>query len=449
MNQPSSGKKTAIDNLTPNEVYYGHYENPGAGITQRFIFPLPDYAHGAISMEPEKRLPFGNITIQDTSRRLIQEVLDSGRISSGRLVRLFEDRFAELIGVREAVAVSSGTDADVLALAVLYDYGARRGDQVIIPALSFVATGHAVMHAGFTPVFVDIDPDTLNIDADKIEAVITDRTRAVMPVHLMGKPADMDALRKIADRHDLYVIEDAAEAHGTLYKGQPAGSLGDMGAFSLYVAHLVSTGEGGIVTTNDEAMARILRSLRAHGRACDCKVCRLNVSSGYCPERFIDGSDIRFITRRVGFSSKMNELEAAVGLGAIDAYPATLEKRRANLMYVLDRFEQFAPWLTTIKEEPHERIGPHAIPIIVGKTARFSRNDLMRYLEENGIETRTLFESMPTQCASFRLCGHRPGTFPNAEYVGENGLHVGVHDGLGLAEMQYLLDALADFIEKF
>ena len=399
-------------------------------------------------MNPGKHLPFGNITIQDTSRRLIQEVLDSGRISSGKMVRLFEDRFAELIGVKEAVAVSSGTDADALALAVLYDYGAQRGDQIVIPALSFVATGHAVLQAGFTPVFVDIDPETLNIAPDRIEAAITDKTRAVMPVHLMGKPADMDAVRKIAERHGLYVIEDAAEAHGTLYKGQPAGSLGHMGAFSLYVAHLVSTGEGGIVTTNDETMAGILRSLRSHGRACDCKVCRLNVSSGYCPDRFTGGTDIRFITRRVGFSSKMNELEAAVGLGAIDAYPAILEKRRNNLMYVLERFDQFQPWLMTIKEQPGERIGPHAIPVIVGQTARFTRNDLMQYLEENGIETRTLFESMPTQCASFRFCGHRPGDFPNAEYVGDNGLHVGVHDGLDLDDMQYLLEVLGRFIDR-
>ncbi len=397
-------------------------------------------------MKTGMRLPFGTITIQDLSRRLIQEVLDSGRISSGKLVRRFEEEFAELIGAKEAVAVATGTDAVTLVLAVLYDFGARRGDEVIIPALSFVATGHAVIHAGFTPVFVDIDPDTLNIDPGGIEAVITEKTRAVMPVHLMGKPADMDAIRKIAEKYNLYVFEDAAEAHGTLYKGKPAGALGDMAAFSLYIAHLVSTGEGGIVVTDNESFARILRSLRSHGRACDCKTCRLNLSSGYCPERFQYGTDIRFITRRIGFSSKMNELEAALGLGALAAYPDILEKRRANLKYVLERFEQFSPWLATIKEEQKERIGPHALPIIVGKKASFSRNNLMQYLEQNGIETRTLFEAMPTQCASFNFCGHNPGGFPNAEYVGENGLHVGVHQELGLRDMQYLLDVLKRFI---
>jgi len=398
---------------------------------------------------PRKELPFGHITIRETSRRLAEEVLTSGRISSGKLVRRFEDEFAALIGVREAVAVSSGTDADTLALAALYDTGAERGDEVIVPALSFVATGHAVIHAGFTPVFVDIEPETLNIDPKRIEAVITDRTRAIMPVHLMGKPADMDTINDIAARHGLAVIEDAAQAHGARYKNRSVGSLGDMAAFSLYVAHVISTGEGGIITTNDESRAAVLRSLRAHGRACDCRVCQLNLASGYCPDRFQDGRDIRFVTRRLGFSSKMNELEAAIGLGCLEAYPEILKKRRANLHYVLDRFDRFSPWLTTIREENHERIGPHAVPVIVGREAPFSRDELMRHLEQNGIETRTLFEAMPTQCASFGYLGHAPGDFPVAEYVGENGIHIGVHDGLGIAEMQYFLDVLEKFVADY
>ena len=174
------------------------------------------------------------------------------RISSGRLVRQFEDRFAEIVGVRDAVALSSGTDADVLALAVLHDFGARRGDEVIVPALSFVSTGGAVIHAGFKPVFVDVERETLNIDPEKIEAAITPKTRAIMPVHLMGKPADMDAITAIARRHRLVVVEDAAEAHGARYRGKRAGSLADIGAFSTYIAHIITTGEGGVVTTNNE-----------------------------------------------------------------------------------------------------------------------------------------------------------------------------------------------------
>jgi len=232
------------------------------------------------------KIPFGTMSIPQKSKELIGEILNSNRVSSGRYVREFEKKFARLTGTKEAVALSSGTDADALALAVLYDFGAKRGDEVIVPALSFVATGNAVLQAGFKPVFVDIDRKTLNIDPSRIEGVITEKTRAIMPVHLMGKPADMDAINKTAMKYKLYVIEDAAEAHGAVYKGRNIGTLGDMAAYSLYVAHIISTIEGGIVTTNREDFAEILRSLRSHGRACKCEKCVMNINSGYCSKRF-------------------------------------------------------------------------------------------------------------------------------------------------------------------
>jgi len=163
------------------------------------------------------KVPFGTITIPQEAKDLIFKALDSQRVSSGKLTRQFEKQFAAILGLKAAVAVSSGTDADILALAVLHDFGARRHDEVIVPALSFVATGNAVVHAGFRPVFVDILRDTLNIDVSKIEAAITAKTKAIMPVHLMGKPADMDPIMALAQKYDLTVVEDAAEAHGALY----------------------------------------------------------------------------------------------------------------------------------------------------------------------------------------------------------------------------------------
>jgi dTDP-4-amino-4,6-dideoxygalactose transaminase len=397
----------------------------------------------------KRTVPFGTITITDTAKRLISESLENRRISCGRLVRDFEDRFASLLGVKEAVAVSSGTDADILALAVLYDLGARRGDEIITPALSFVATGNAVLHAGFTPAFVDIRRDTLNIDPDLIEAAITSKTRAILPVHLMGKPADMDAIKAIARKHGLLVIEDAAEAHGALYRGKPAGSLGDLAAFSTYIAHIITTGEGGVVSTNHEKYGDILRSLRSHGRACSCKSCTLNIASGYCAKRFSgkEGEDIRFVFERIGYSCKMNELEAAIGIGAMDIYQEILKKRHDNLMYVLERFDRFAPHLSTIREEKWERIGPHAIPIIVNEGAPFTRAQLTRHLERNRIETRTLFASMPTQCPGFAYLGYTPGQFPNAEYMGRNGLHIGVHQDLDIEDMKYVLEMIGKFLK--
>jgi dTDP-4-amino-4,6-dideoxygalactose transaminase len=398
----------------------------------------------------EMRIPFGTITVTERSRQLIEECLDKKRISSGRLVRTFEERFAARIGAHEAVAVSSGTDADTLALAVLYDLGARRGDEVIVPALSFVATGNAVLHAGFRPVFVDIDRETLNLDVNRIEALINPRTRAIMPVHLMGKPADLDPLKDIAHRHKLLVVEDAAEAHGALYKGRHVGTIGDLGAFSLYVAHIISTGEGGIVTTGNPQFAELLRSLRAHGRACKCRQCVSNVTSGYCAKRFedLERGDIRFHFERIGYSSKMNELEAALGLGTIDLFEEIVERRRSHLFLMMQGFAEFEEFFSTFKEEPHERIGPHAFPFILRPDAPFERGELLRHLEENGIDARTLFASIPTQCGGYEFLGHQTGEFPQAEYAGRNGLHVGVHQDIQPDDIAWFLETVRRFIKK-
>ena len=392
------------------------------------------------------RFPFGTITITQKAKDLVAGALEAGRVSSGRLVRELEERFAELTGTKEAVAVSSGTDADALALAVLYDFGARRGDEVIVPALSFVATGNAVLQAGFTPVFVDVRRETLNIDPDKIAPAITERTVAIMPVHLMGKPADMDAIGRIAERHKLFVVEDAAEAHGAQYKGRNIGTLGDMAAYSLYVAHIITAIEGGIVTTDREDFAEILRSLRSHGRACKCKHCVINTGDGACRKRFQYGTDIRFVFERIGYSTKMNELEAAVGIGSLERYDEILAVRRENLHTMMDRLEAFAPHLTTFRRDPDEQIGPHALPILVAPDAPFTRDELVAFLEDHSIDTRNLFQSMPTQCAGFGFLGHRLGEFPEAESVADFGLHVGVHQDLTADQIDYFFETLESFV---
>jgi dTDP-4-amino-4,6-dideoxygalactose transaminase len=398
----------------------------------------------------QMRIPFGTVSMTDKSRGLILDCLERGRISSGKLVREFEERFAELIGVKEAVAVSSGTDADTLALAVLHDLEAQRGDEVIVPALSFVSTGSAVIHAGFTPVFVDIDLDTLNIAPEKIREAITDRTRAIMPVHLMGKPVDIDSIKAISEENGLFVVEDAAEAYGAVYKGRNIGTQGDLAAFSLYVAHIITTGEGGIVLTDNEEYAEILRSLRAHGRACKCKQCVSNITSGYCEKRFSDKErgDIRFHFQRLGYSSKMNELEAALGLGALENYHEIVEKRHNNLLMMIEGFREFSDHLWTYREEPHEKIGPHAFPFVVKEGVPFSRDELMLYLEHKGIDGRTLFSSIPTQCGGFEFLGYQLGDFPNAEYIGKNGIHIGVHQDVNKEDIDWLLNCVGEFIKK-
>ncbi len=398
---------------------------------------------------PMLSYPFGTITIPQRSKDLVMQALEMGRVSCGNYVQEFERRYAQLVGTKAAVAVSSGTDALAIALSVLYDEGAERGDEVIVPALSFVATGHAVLHAGFTPVFVDVDRHTLNIRADRIEDKVTARTRAILPVHLMGKSAEMDTICAIAQRHKLLVVGDAAEAHAAQYQGRDIGTWGDLVCYSLYVAHITSTVEGGIITTDNEEYADRLLSLRVHGRHIDSERGVLKRADATQMLRIGDGKrDMRFSFERMGFSSRMNDLEAAVGLGNLEIYEEIVAKRRRNLRYLMDRFDVFSPYLYTITEEAHERLGPHAMPFIVSEEAPFTRDEFSRYLSQARIDPRDLFSSIPTQCRGYEFLGHKRGDFPDAEFIGTHGLHVGVHQDLSLEHLDYLLETTERFLKE-
>jgi len=368
------------------------------------------------------KIPFGTMSITDVAHKLINQALKSKWVTRGKYVQEFEEGFAQLFGVKEAVAVSSGTDANALTCAVLYDFGAKRSDEIIVPALSFIATGNAVFQAGFNPVFVDVKRETLNINPERIEEAITPKTRAVMPVHLMGKPADMDTILAIAKKHDLYVIEDAAEAHGAEYKGKKIGSIGDMAAFSLYAAHIITTMEGGIVITDNSQMADALRSLRNHG---------------------IVG---KFEFKRIGFSAKMNEIEAAVGIGNIKIFDQILEKRRRNLLYLIEKFKQFEEYFITIQEESHEKIGPHAFSIILRENVGFTKDQFVDTIEKSGVDSRNLFYSIPTQCPGYAVLGKKLGDFPEAEYCSDHGTHIGIHQDIELDDLDYFEKVVKDFL---
>ena len=379
---------------------------------------------GQESRKADYKVPFGTVSVTPKARQLIMEALDTKWLTKGKYVKEFEEKFAALFGVKHGVAVSSGTDADALACAVLYDFGARRGDEIIVPALSFIATGNAVFQAGFTPVFVDVRRETLNMDPAKIEEKITSRTRAIMPVHLMGKPADMDAVRRIAGKHGLKIIEDAAEAHGAEYRGEKIGAMGDMACFSLYAAHIITTIEGGMVLTNSDRMAEALRSLRNHGMVG------------------------KFTFERIGFSAKMNELEAAVGLGNIEIFDEILAKRRRNMSYLIEKFRRFDKVFITLKEEAFEKLGPHAFSIIVREGAGFTKDEFVAFLELNGVDSRNLFYAMPTQCPSYAFLGHKLGEFPEAEFCSNHGTHIGIHQDIGIHQLDHVVDVVENFLKN-
>ena len=373
------------------------------------------------------RINFGELVIGDIAKRYLQRVLDKNWASEGDNVKEFEEEFAAHFGYKHAIAMSSGTDADICGCAALYDFGAERGDEIITGALSFVATANSILAAGFMPKFVDIELETLNIDPSKIEAAITDRTKAIMVVHTMGKPCEMDTILEIAKKYDLTVIEDACEAHGATYKGKVVGTIGDMGTFSFYTAHQIVCGEGGIVATDDDEIADVVRSVKSHGRPPD---------------------SIYFDFQRFGFNSKMNDMEAALGLEGLEQFEKNFNKRKNNLYKLLELTKELSDYCYFIKEEEHEKISPHAFPLVL-KDEKHNRDRLYNHLESRGIQCKTLFGSLPTQHNAFKFLNYQSGQFPVAEYVGRNGLHFGMHQYINDDDLVYISDSLKEYFERY
>jgi len=235
--------------------------------------------------------------------RVLKSGILTGRLGSGPMAKQFEDNFAKFAEAKHAIAVNSGTAALHMSL---WGKNITRGNEVILPSFTFIATAEAVALVGAKPVFVDIKPNTYNVDPEKIEPAITSKTRAIMPVDLYGLPAEMDKIREIADKHDLFVVEDAAQAHGSSYKSKPPGHFSDVACWSLYASKNMTTGEGGMLTTNNDEYAEKLRLLRSHGEKEEYKAALL------------------------GHNYRMPEIEAAIGIEQLKKLPTFAEKRRKN-----------------------------------------------------------------------------------------------------------------------
>lgn len=400
---------------------------------------------------PERRITVGTVAVGEDGKKRVMDALSRGRISGGKFVQEFEEAFAAYHNLKYGVAVSTGTDADAVAVAALLERGASRGDEVIVPALTFISVANAVLHAGLVPRFADIDPASYNLDAGAVEAAVTPRTRAILAVHNFGRPAPMAELEDVAARRDLTLLEDAAEAHGARYRGRLVGTFGVMATYSFYVAHILTTGEGGMVITDDAELARLCRSLRAHGRACDCKICVLNVDSSYCPLRYKYGedTDIRFHFERVGFSSKMNEMEAALGIEQVAKMDDIVRARRARLDYFNENLARYEGFLALFRAGPGEEISPLCYPIVVRPEAPFERFELTKFLEQHGVETRPAFGCIPTQQPAYAWMGYGEGDFPGAEFVGSRGFYIGCHQKITDDDAAYVVGLFDDFMKEY
>lgn len=355
--------------------------------------------------------------------KYVNDAVRTGWISSsGKYVKAFEEAFADYCGVRYAVGVCNGTVALHLALTCL---GIGKGDEVIIPDFTMIASAFAVCYTGAKPVFVDAHEKTWNIHTAKIEEKITPRTKAIMPVHIFGNPCDMDAIQQIATRHNLFIIEDAAEAHGAKYQGNMAGSFSDMAAFSFFANKNITTGEGGMVVTDSE---RLYKRALYHKNLCF----DLNAPRNY-------------IHNDIGFNYRMSNLHAAIGLAQTEKAAEYKEMRIRNgkryRKYLIDvegiilqddsQGAENVFWMNSILIDPEKYGG--------------TRDELIYRLKENGIDTRRFFVGMHRQPSLLKYGCDCSGHYPITDNLAKNGLYLPSAGNLKESKIRYICDVIKEF----
>jgi dTDP-4-amino-4,6-dideoxygalactose transaminase len=382
----------------------------------------------------------GTFRATDAMRDLIYEVLESGRISYGPKSQAFERQFAEMHDCRYAVLSNSGTSSLHVALQALKElHGWNDGDYVYVPASTFVATINVVIHNNLTPVFVDIEPLTYGMDPVDLEEILAaadgpGEPRAIIPVHLYGQPCRMTEILEIAMKYDLAVLEDSCEAMGVRHAGAMVGSMGQIGCFSTYNAHLITTGVGGIATTNDAGYAAKMRSLVNHGLDLE----ELNTDENFSP-RFYLGRSFRFT--HCGHSYRITELEAALGLAQLETFGDMLKIRRRNARHYragLNKINEI--WNAELFVPDTAVDNEHAwmmFPIVVSPS-RSPKSDLVGFLNDRGIETRDM---MPVVTQPIYVDLVDPVDFPTSYWTAKNGFYIGCHQDLSIDDVEYVLEA--------
>ena len=385
--------------------------------------------------DPEVKLRYRAIPdFEDTPRRAIipvcepslggnelkyvQQAVETNWISSaGSFIRDFEAKFAAECGAKYGIACANGTVAMHLAMATL---GLEPGDEVIIPTFTMIATANAVTYCGAKPVLVDCEPNYWQMDVEQVAAKITPRTKAIVPVHIYGHPVDMDPLMELARQRGITVIEDAAESHGAEYKGRRTGSLGDAAGFSFYGNKIITTGEGGMITTNNREMAKLAWNLRDHAFS----------------------SERHFWHKFVGFNYRMTNLQAAVGLAQVEQLHDFVAARRSHAAEYSCRLWGI-PGITTPPEAAWAKNVYWMYGILVDKDAYgMSRDDLRKVLADNGIETRTFF--IPMHCQPVYWQAFKGQRYPVAESLCRDGFYLPSASSLTLDEIEYVTQVIRD-----
>jgi len=364
-------------------------------------------------MEEKMNIPLVKVYMDDNIKKAVLEVLDSGWYILHEKVREFERKFAQFCNVKNAVCVSSGTAGIFLSLLAL---DIKHGDEVIIPSFSFVSTATPVIEVGAKPVFVDIEPRTYTVDPEKIREAVTKRTKAIMPVHLYGHPTNMDPIMEIAEENDIYVIEDACQAHGAEYKGRRVGGIGHVACFSFYPSkNMTVCGDGGAVVTNNEEIAEIVRKLRDHGRR------------------------DKYVFELKGYNLRFNEVQAAIGIKQLEKLPNWNEARR-NIAAMYSKALEGS--VTTPVEEPWAK---HVYHVYVIRTEK--RDELREFLNHHGISTLVHYPvPIHKQPAITSVLGTQPA-LENTEEAANEVLSIPMYPALTKREVKYVSDKITEFLK--
>ncbi|MCK4271891.1 DegT/DnrJ/EryC1/StrS family aminotransferase [bacterium] len=392
------------------------------------------------TFQPSQQIGVGGLEIGPLERKYVNEVLDSSRLSHGPFSQRFESLFAGEHDCRYACFLNSGTSALHIALAVLKErHGWQDGDEVLVPAVTFISTANIVIYNGMRPVFVDVDSRTYNMDPAQMEEKITGRTRAVIPVHLFGLPAQMDAIMEVADRRGLRLIEDSCETMFATCGGKKVGSFGDIGCFSTYVAHILVTGVGGFCTTNDPQLAVMLKSSMNHRR--DEIYLRIDDDKTEDKQKLFEMAARRFRFVRFGHSFRATELEAAIGLAQLEQKEEFLQRRRRNALILTEGLKHLDDRLQ-LPTVPENRTHAYMMFPMVLRDA--PKRELVNYLEERKIETRDML-ALLDQPIYRKIFGDMGSNFPVANWINESGFYVGCHPYLKPEELEYVVQTIGEY----
>ncbi|ABE52493.1 DegT/DnrJ/EryC1/StrS family aminotransferase [Methanococcoides burtonii] len=367
-------------------------------------------------------IPLAQPDIGEEEIRLVNEVLRSGWLSMGPKVIEFEKLFAKYMGTKHAIAINSGTSGLHLCIKSL---NISKGDEVITSPFSFIASSNCIMFEGGTPVFVDIDPDTLNLDAKQIEDAITENTKAILPVHVFGHPCEMDAIMDIAEEHDLAVVEDACEAIGAEYKGKKAGTFGNASVFAFYPNKQITTGEGAMIVTDDDHIAKLCKSMRNQGRS----------------------EDAEWLNHiMLGYNYRLDEMSCALGIGQLDRIDELLGKRSR----VAEKYTKKLNGVDGIVTQYlSQDVKMSWFVYVVQVSQEIDRNEVMKYLREHDVSCRPYFTPIHLQPFYKETFGYKEGDFPICERVCESTIALPFYGNIDEQTIEEVCSVLKDALEIY